>query len=316
MVKAHVEISENTELLEKKKEMEEIVRSDLKTRVLVRESFYHFGEKMRNARPFVKWAGGKGQLIEQIKGYIPQEFKTYYEPFVGGGALFFYLWNEERLKKAVIADNNSDLINIYQVIKEKPQELIDELKKSKYKNEKEAYYKIREWEPRKHVLRAARMLYLNKTCFNGLYRVNSKGKFNVPFGKYKNPRFLNEDNIWEVHNALKKTKICLCDFAEAVRDAKRGDFVYFDPPYYPLSATANFTSYTKNSFNDDDQKRLAETFRHLAKEGVYVMLSNSYTNFIEKLYKDFNLKIVYARRAINSDADGRGKIMEYLILNY
>ena len=274
------------------------------------------GENMKNAKPVVKWAGGKSQLLEQIEEHLPQEFGTYYEPFIGGGALFFYLWNAGRIKKAVISDNNPDLINIYRVIKEKPEELITELKKRKYKNEKEAYYKIREWEPRKAVLKAARMLYLNRTCFNGLYRVNSKGKFNVPFGKYKNPKFLNEDNIWAVHEALKDTEIRLCDFEEAVKGAEKGDFVYFDPPYHPLSTTANFTGYTKNSFNEDDQKRLAETFRKLADMGVYVMLSNSYTDFIKGLYEDFNLKIVYARRAINSDAKGRGQIEEYLILSY
>ena len=271
---------------------------------------------MRHARPFVKWAGGKGQLIEQIKGYIPEEFKTYYEPFIGGGALFFYLWNEERLKKAVIADNNPDLINIYRVIKEDVDELIENLKNPKYVNEKEAYYKIREWEPEDPVEKAARMLYLNKTCFNGLYRVNSKGKFNVPFGRYKNPKFLDEGNLREVHEALKNTEIRLCDFEEGVKGTKKGDFVYFDPPYHPLSITANFTSYTKQSFKEEDQMRLAKTFKRLAKKGVYVMLSNSYTDFIEKLYGEFNLQTVYAKRYINSDPNGRGEIREYLILSY
>jgi len=271
---------------------------------------------MKNAKPVVKWAGGKSQLIEQIEEYLPQEFGTYYEPFVGGGALFFHMWNSGRIKEAVISDNNPDLINIYQVIKKRPEELIKELKKPKYKNEKEAYYKIREWEPTEAVVKAARMLYLNKTCFNGLYRVNSKGKFNVPFGKYKNPKFLNEDNIWAVHEALKNTEIRLCDFEKGVNGVKAGDFVYFDPPYHPLSSTANFTGYTKNSFNEDDQRRLAKTFQRLAENDVYVMLSNSYTDFIKELYDGFNLKIVYARRAINSNANGRGEIKEFLILSY
>lgn len=274
------------------------------------------GENMKNAKPVVKWAGGKGQLLKQIEEHLPQEFNTYYEPFIGGGALFFRLWNSQRIKNAVISDNNPDLINIYEVIKKNPEELIIELKKSKYRNEKEAYYKIREWEPRKPVLKAARMLYLNRTCFNGLYRVNSKGKFNVPFGKYKNPKLLDESNIWAVHEALRNTEIRLCDFEKAVKGAKQGDFVYFDPPYYPLSTTANFTGYTRNSFNEEDQRRLAETFKRLAGMGVYVMLSNSHTEFIKKLYDQFNLKIVYARRAINSDANGRGQIKEYMILNY
>ncbi len=271
---------------------------------------------MRNARPFVKWAGGKGQLLEQIERCLPEKFGKYYEPFIGGGALFFHLWNTERLSEAVISDNNPDLINIYRVIKTDVDGLIEELKKPKYVNEKERYYEIRAWEPEDPVEKAARMLYLNKTCFNGLYRVNSKGKFNVPFGRYKNPRYLNEENLREVHEALKNTEILLTDFENAVKGAEKGDFVYFDPPYHPLSDTANFTSYTKGAFTSDDQKRLAETFRRLAEKGVYVMLSNSYTEFIESLYSDFNLHTVYARRHINSDPNGRGEIREYLITNF
>lgn len=275
------------------------------------------------ARPFLKWAGGKRQLIAEITKYTPRKYNTYYEPFLGGGALLFEL----QPKNAVISDSNSELINCYEVIRDQLNELIEDLRDHKYKNEESYYYNIREWDRNfdeyKSMLpvkRASRIIYLNKTCYNGLFRVNSQGQFNVPFGKYKNSNVLDEAVLRAVSNYLgsKKVKILNTDFEKAVRSAKKDDFVYLDPPYDPVSDTASFTGYDVNGFNKDEQKRLKQVFDELTKRGCKVLLSNACTDFITNLYKDYTIGIekVSATRAINSNAFKRGKIDEVLVRNY
>lgn len=283
-------------------------------------------EKMSRNRlfkptPFLKWAGGKTRLITQYKEFLPDKFNTYFEPFLGGGALFFYLFNEGLIKKAVLNDISEELINCYSILKDKPMKLIEELKS--YHNNKDFYYEIRSKDRRQDyfkennkIERAARTIFLNKTCYNGLYRVNSRGEFNVPFGANKKAKICDEDNLKVVNKALKKVILKNLDFEESLKKAKKGDFVYFDPPYEPLSKTSSFTSYTSSGFNQKEQIRLAEVFKRLNKKGVQLMLSNSKSSFIENLYKDFSIHSVLASRAINCKAKGRGKIEELLILNY
>ncbi len=273
-------------------------------------------KKMALCKPFVKWAGGKRQLVDHLTKHIPLEFNTYYEPFLGGGALFFWLYNRGIIKKAVLGDINDDLINAYRVIKNKVSDLILELSSSKYKNEKEVFYKIRESEPDDPVLRCARFIYLNRTCYNGLYRVNSKGKFNVPFGRYKNPKILDEENLVAVSESLQDTSILNEDFEKTLSGASKGDFVYFDPPYHPLNETSRFTSYTKYDFKEKDQERLAHVFKKLDKKGCYCLLSNSDTDFIRDLYSEFNISVVNAKRSINSNAEKRCNATELIIKNY
>ena len=268
--------------------------------------------------PFLKWAGGKSQLLKQFQALFPPRFNNYLEPFVGAGSVFFYLYNTERLKgkKTILIDSNEELINCFLVIKENVERLISILKGPKYVNKKEVYYRIRAEEPQDRFERAARTIYLNKTCFNGLYRVNSKGKFNVPFGRYKNPLICDSKNLRAVSIALKNVKILCDDFEKCLEYAGKGDFIYFDPPYQPLSKTSNFTSYTKNAFSEEDQKRLCEVFKRLDKMGCKIMLSNSDTHFIRNLYKKYRIEVVYAKRAINCKPSGRGAIKELVILNY
>jgi len=276
-------------------------------------------------RPFLKWAGGKRQLLPEIVKYVPKRISkhTYYEPFIGGGALLFEL----QPPKAVINDTNKELINCYKVIRDSLDELMEELSKDKYSNSETSYYEMRDldrstkkYEILSEVEKAARIIYLNKTCYNGLFRVNSQGQFNVPFGRYKNPNFLDDAVLRAVNKYLNSNNITLFnqDFAEAVKDAKRGDFVYFDPPYDPVSETASFTGYDVNGFNRDEQKRLKKVFDDLNKRGCKVMLSNSCTDFIMDLYKDYQDTIikVMATRSINSNALKRGRVEEVLVLNY
>ncbi len=266
-------------------------------------------------KPFVKWAGGKRQIINILKEEIPAQFNTYIEPFVGGGALLFELLPE----KAIINDINTELINAYKIIKNYPEQLIESLKR--HKNEEEYYYKIRALNPTKltPIERASRFIYLNKTCFNGLYRENSKGQFNVPFGKYKNPKIVDTENIKAVSEYLNTAdiKIFNTDYKEICKLAQAGDFIYLDPPYYPISKTASFTKYTKYDFTEKDQEELAQIFKELDQKGCYVMLSNSNTNFIKELYKGYEIKEIQANRAINSKASGRKKAnIEVLIKNF
>ncbi|MFA8440039.1 DNA adenine methylase [Bacillaceae bacterium YX66] len=270
------------------------------------------------AQPFLKWAGGKRQLLPEIRKYIPKYYDTYFEPFVGAGAVLFDL----QPQKAVINDINFELVNTYNVIQKHVEELIEALRK--HKNEKDYFYAIRdldrsdEFKNLSMIERSARMIYLNKTCFNGLFRVNSQGQFNVPFGKYKNPKIVNEDVLRAVNHYLKANEITILnvDFETAVADAKEGDFIYFDPPYDPLSETSSFTGYSLDGFNREDQLRLRDLFVELHERGCYVLLSNSATDFIKDIYADFHIDVVSANRNINSVASKRGKIDEVLVRNY
>lgn len=275
-------------------------------------------------RPFVKWVGGKRQLLKQFRLmglYPPDEFDVhngwYFEPFVGGGAVFFDLLPE----KSYLSDLNSELVTTYNVIKNNVDKLIASLKKYKY--DKESFLNIRAKNPKKlsDIMVASRFIYLNHTCFNGMYRVNSKGEFNVPFGKYSNPTICDEQNLRRVSKALQNVEIKHQDYKAITEFARKGDFIYFDPPYYPINISSSFTSYTKESFLDKEQIELRDTYLELHKRGCFVMLSNSNTPFINKIYseiKKYGIKInkVVAGRAINSNSAKRGKIKEILVTNY
>ncbi|MBX9878138.1 MAG: DNA adenine methylase [Candidatus Obscuribacterales bacterium] len=264
------------------------------------------------ARPFLKWAGGKSQLLASYEQYFPKAFNSYFEPFIGGGAVFFHL----QPGKATISDLNPELTNCYQVIRDDVESVIRAL--HKHTNNYDHYYKVRDLNPDKLTAaqRAARMIFLNRTCFNGLYRVNSSGKFNVPFGKYKNPRICDADNLRATSKLLKQVNVICAPFETALKTAKKGDFIYLDPPYQPVSTTAYFTSYTKGSFREEDQERLAEVFTKLSKRGCLLMLSNSDNDFIRDLYSDFRQETVLANRAINCKGNRRGPVKELLVLNY
>lgn len=273
-------------------------------------------------KPFVKWVGGKRQLLEQFKLmelYPPESFDPksgrYFEPFVGGGAVFFDLFPE----RAFLSDLNNELVITYNVIKNNVELLIKSLKK--HQNTKEYFLNIRAKNVDKltDIEIASRFIYLNRTCFNGLYRVNSSGNFNVPFAGNKNPLICDEINLRKISKALKHVEIKKQDYKEVLKKAKKGDFIYFDPPYHPVSKTSSFTSYTKETFLEKEQIELRDTFIELTKRGCFVMLSNSDTPFINKIYSGFKgirITKVKAGRAINSKASGRGKITEVLITNY
>jgi len=276
-----------------------------------------------NVKPFLKWAGGKRQLLPELLKYIPKDFNNYFEPFLGGGALFFELYNLGFLenKKVYLSDINEELINTYKTIRDNPKELIIKLKEFKTNHNKEFYYKIRELDRDKNyknldnITKSARFIYLNKTCFNGLYRVNKKGYFNVPIGSYKNPNILDEENILAVSKALQNIIIKNFDYKEILKEVQSNDFIYLDPPYHPLNETSSFTSYTKNEFLQKEQIELFKTLKELSNK-CFVLKSNSDTDFINKLYKDFKIEKILANRAINSKATNRGKILEVLIRNY
>ncbi len=266
------------------------------------------------ARPFIKWAGGKSQLLPEMAKLFPpkDQINRYFEPFLGGGAVFFHLQHP----KSYLSDTNKDLVELYETVKNNVEKLIKALKP--HKNEHDYFYEVRAQNPAdlSPIERAARFIYLNKTCFNGLYRVNSKGGFNVPFGRYKNPAICDEEALRSASAALKNAKISHGEFHSVLSKAKTTDFIYFDPPYQPLSKTSSFTSYTVNGFGENEQRDLAKTYKELANRGCFVMLSNSDAPLIRELYKDFFLYEIQASRAINSKADGRGKITELLIINY
>lgn len=274
-----------------------------------------YGGWVVKAQPFIKWAGGKRQLLKELTTGLPN-FRNYHEPFLGGGALFFELFNKGLIKHAHLYDYNDELITAYKAVKDMPFELIKELQKPIYKNDENEYYRIRALKLQSMLERAARLIYLNHTAYNGLYRVNSNGEFNVPFGNYKNPKLFSEEVILADSKALQNAELHSGDFSMVLDYAEEGDLIYFDPPYNPLSVTSNFTSYTSADFSEEDQKRLAKVFGELDKRGCYVMLSNSSTELIRKLYKGYYIRVVYANRAINCKADGRGKVQELIITNW
>jgi DNA adenine methylase len=271
------------------------------------------------ALPFVKWVGGKRQLLNEIEKHIPEQFSRYYEPFVGGGAVLFHV----QPKNAVINDSNEELVNLYNIIKESPEELIEDLKK--YKNEEKYFYEVRGIDREKekylelsNIQRASRIIFLNKTCYNGLFRVNSSGEFNSPFGRYKNPNIVNDVMIRIVGNYLSKNDIQILntDYEKSLSKIRKGAFVYFDPPYDPISDSSSFTGYTKNGFDRTEQERLKKVCDKLNDKGVKFLLSNSSTEFIRDLYKDYNIFSIKAKRAINSKGNGRGETTEVLVKNY
>ncbi|MSV33561.1 MAG: DNA adenine methylase [Nitrosarchaeum sp.] len=274
-------------------------------------------------KPFVKWAGGKRQLIPILNQNLPESFGTYYEPFLGGGALLFHILTDKNGQKCSISDLNSDLVLAYTTIRDRVDSLITSLKnheKNYQKDSESYYYSIRESNPRSEIEKTSRLIFLNRTCFNGLYRVNSKGKFNVPLGKYSNPNIVNEENLYAVSNILQSGRISIkCrDFEAVLRDAKKGDLIYFDPPYQPTSATANFTSYTNKDFTYDDLTRLAELCLKLDSRGCNVLLSNSDSKEVADIFAKNTWKItrIEANRSINSNSKKRTGHYELLIKNY
>ena len=273
--------------------------------------------------PVLKWVGGKRQLLKEILPLIPKNISTYYEPFVGGGAVLFAL----QPKKAIINDYNEELINVYKIIKDNPDELIKILQIHKENNNSEYFYKIREIDRSSDYInlntieRAARIIYLNKTCYNGLYRVNQAGQFNSPFGKYKNPNIVNSPTVKAMHDYFNNSNITVTsgDYKETLQKirAKTKSFVYLDPPYFPLSSSSSFTGYTDNGFGEKQQIELKNECDKLNKKEIKFLLSNSSCSFIEDLYKqDYNIKIIKAKRVLNSDGNKRGEIDEVLISNY
>ena len=270
--------------------------------------------------PFLKWVGGKRQLISEIKELLPKRRRnlTYYEPFIGGGALLFDL----QPKRAIINDYNEELINVYRIIRDYPYELIEDLKR--HENTAEYFYKLRAidrspaFSNLTNIQRASRIIYLNKNCYNGLYRVNNAGEFNSPFGKYKNPNIVNAPVIKAVSKYLKTNDIQIShgDYESCLNNISPNSFVYLDPPYHPISDSSNFTGYIQGGWTEEDQVRLRNVCNCLTEKGVKFLLSNSSANFIKEIYKGYDIHIVKATRAINSDSKKRGQIDELLIRNY
>lgn len=294
------------------------------------------------AKPFIKWAGGKGSLIPQLKTYYPSELdngmiETYIEPFVGGGAVLIDMLQNYQIKKAYAFDINEELINCYNVIKINVDELVKALSKIEkeylsldtegrkefYYNKRDEYNSYRLQESEVSVKKALEFIFLNRTCFNGLYRVNKNGDFNVPIGSYKNPSVCDKQNLKALSKLLQNVEFKCGSYIESTKFANENTFVYFDPPYRPLNITSSFTSYTKEDFDDEEQKQLGEFYKELDNKNSKLMLSNSNpknTNsedtFFEDIYKGFNINEVYAKRMINSDASNRGTISELIITNY
>lgn len=301
-----------------------------------------------SAKPFIKWAGGKTQLLDELDARLPKKnvkegiIESYIEPFVGGGALFFFLKRKYRIKKAYLFDINREIIVGYKVIKYNPMGLINELKElhKEYLSydivrRKEYYYKIRKIYNKQMqkfnfenyndtwTKRASYLIFLNKTCFNGLFRQNKKGEFNVPHGRYKNPNICDAENLIEVHRALQDTEIFCGDFMESESFIRENGLVYFDPPYRPLSTTSSFTNYSKEGFGEEDQRRLADFYKAMDRKGAFLILSNSdprnhngNDDFFDQLYNGFNIGRVKANRHINCDAAKRGQVNELIITNY
>jgi DNA adenine methylase len=268
------------------------------------------------ARPFLKWAGGKGQLMAQLEPLLPaRPVRRYFEPFLGSAALFFAL----RPREATLSDVNAELVDCYRAVQTDVEALVEALSAHRY--EERAFYRVREQDPAELSLaeRAARTIYLNKTGYNGLYRVNRAGRFNVPFGRYTNPGFASREslaNLRDCSRALARVRLLVRDFGEVVRDAREGDLVYFDPPYVPLSETSDFTAYVPGGFGPRDQERLASVVHALSERGVLVMLSNSDTPVVRDLYARYRIDVVSAARSINSRANRRGKVAEVVVRNY
>ncbi len=267
----------------------------------------------QTATPILKWAGGKSSLLKQFAAHFPAPaaYARYFEPFLGGGAVFFRL----QPPRSYLFDLNADLIELYTLVRDDVESVIDAL--APHKNERAYFERIRALDPLTLTApeRAARLIFLNHTCYNGLYRVNSRGQFNVPFGRYKNPKICDVEGLHAASRALQNAHLQVADFETSLADCRAGDFIYFDPPYAPLSATSSFISYTKHGFDATDQKRLADLYRELDRRGCRLLLSNSDAPLIHELYSGFTIHQIAARRAINSKGDGRGLITELLIAN-
>jgi DNA adenine methylase len=268
----------------------------------------------KSAAPILKWAGGKSRLLAQFESHFPPtgSYKRYFEPFLGGAAVFFSLQPPE----SYLFDLNEMLIEVYTVIRDNVDDLIAALQQ--HFNDKDYFYAVRAQRPEDltPAQRAARFIFLNKTCYNGLYRVNQQGQFNVPFGRYKNPAICDEKGLRAAHTALQSANLEVADFHVMLDRAEPGDLIYFDPPYEPLSVTSSFTSYTSSGFDSSDQRRLAEVYRALDARGCLLMLSNSSAPLIAELYRDFHIHDISARRVINRNGSGRGTIKELLITNF
>jgi len=266
------------------------------------------------ARPVLKWAGGKAKLAEAICALLPPRIDTYYEPFAGGAAVFFALAKQRRFRKAVLSDSNPELINVYEALKHDVEGVISTLRSWPY-DEKMFYHLRDHYRPRTTAKRAARTIYLNKTGYNGLYRVNRSGQFNVPFGRHTNPTICDALNLTRVSECLKDVQLLVSDFEKTCRGATAGDAVYFDPPYVPISATAYFTSYDRHPFGLEQHQRLARVFSELARRGVAAVLSNSDTSETEGLFREWRIQRLQVPRAINSRASARGPVSELLVVN-
>ena len=272
------------------------------------------------AQPFLKWVGGKSQLLAQFSEFFPARVDRYFEPFLGGGAAFFHLQARFPALRAFLRDNNDELINTYQTVRDQPEALmvrLDQHLDEFTRNREDYYYLVRsrhDLPPGETLERAARMIFLNKTCFNGLWRVNGRGEFNVPIGSQKSPALYDRQNVIAASRALRDVQLKTQDFRATMSETQREDFVYIDPPYFPHSPTASFTAYTREDFGPSEQEELAALFAAAAGRGARLMLSNSDTEFIRKLYRDFTIHTVKARRAINCNGSKRGEISEVVVL--
>ena len=293
-------------------------RQDAKAEAPVSRTSTRGSRRTSAPGPVLKWAGGKSQLLAQYDRWFPRRFAAYFEPFVGGAAVFFHLLPSTVRHRVRLADLNEDLIEVYRTLQTDLEALIQHLAEHAEKHSEEHFYRVRSWttEELAPVERAARLIYLNKTCYNGLYRVNSSGQFNVPFGRYKNPSILVEPRLRAAARALEGVELAVEGFESVLEHAREGDLVYFDPPYHPLSATSRFTSYTRWDFGEAEQVRLSEVFRELASRRVQVLLSNSNSPLIHQLYQGFPIHLVRANRFINSKGDSRHAIHEVLVCSF
>jgi DNA adenine methylase len=274
-----------------------------------------------NPSPFVKWAGGKSSLVQELLHYVPSHFANYYEPFLGGGAFFFAICSRNRSFNAIMSDVNAELISAYEMIRDRPDELIQLLTNFREEyfrsgSRSSYYYQKRKRQATDPIESAARLIFLNKTCYNGLYRVNSRGEFNVPFGSYKNPKIVDPENIHAVSRALRDTNAQLhcSNYKTIISNCGKGDFVYLDPPYHPKSKTSSFTDYTPGGFSEKDQEELAEEFKKLADHGCTVLLSNSETSLTSRLYSDYQTRSVTVNRPINSVGSRRTGYKELIVV--